>query len=804
MAQSSSSTPDLIIDEAPIEVDAEEQQQEDIASEAEHSASGTEDQSEDDDLPAGQQVMGFRSRQGTETALVAVVEEARKIVNSGGCAAVVLLDLSAAFDTVNHLPMIQRLREVGVAGTALKWLSSFLADITFAVFEDVATSRQIPLQYGVPQGSSLSPTMFNIYMRPLADLVLPWGVQLVTYADDTQLVVSLSRADADETVINNLSPCLSEVLAWMDFSFLKLNGAKTEIMMLGYNAPINLDPWGPESLGPPPPPKIRIKSLGVWLDPSLGFQVQARKVAATCYGVLRSLWKVLALLPPKARRLLVQTLILSCLDYANAVYLGAPLQSVQNCAARLLIDVPKYSSAKAALQALHWLPVQERIRFKAMSQRGVSRKSIGSTAEAGGVPLHRGASCDWPLPHLGAGMGAWLLCLWLLVCRPVLMLRVTLQDPRKEAAKSSSESGVVSEAIQMLHEVFSIGEAPPNTVPHRKPPQFMVDLFNAVADLDGITKGQGLQQGNVVRSFEDKVHAQDQSYFYFNISSVVKSEIMLKAELRVFKMRQVWRTGRFPRHHFCRADVYELLDSRVKPWRGNLISSRLLPLHSQGWEVFNVTQVVSRWLQNDSPNYGFLIISTLPSGNSLDNHFMSFSRSTPGKGRRTSPFLVLFSDDGRRRATSPPPEPGFPPAPVELPQLQPNQNIVPSVIDLKKIRQIRDLSLSAQHHHTSCQRVPLYVDFEEIGWQGWIISPRGYNAYHCRGACVFPLGQGLGATNHATVQSIAHALKLSKDIDTPCCVPDKLHSINLLYFDDEENVVLKQYDDMVAVSCGCH
>lgn len=105
---------------------------------------------------------------------------------------------------------------------------------------------------------------------------------------------------------------------------------------------------------------------------------------------------------------------------------------------------------------------------------------------------------------------------------------------------------------------------------------------------------------------------------------------------------------------------------------------------------------------------------------------------------------------------------------------------------------------------SSCQRLPLYVDFEEIGWSGWIVSPRGYNAYHCKGSCPFPLGQSMRATNHATVQSIINALKLIKSVETPCCVPDKLFSINLLYFDDEENVVLKQYNDMVAGSCGCH
>lgn len=103
-----------------------------------------------------------------------------------------------------------------------------------------------------------------------------------------------------------------------------------------------------------------------------------------------------------------------------------------------------------------------------------------------------------------------------------------------------------------------------------------------------------------------------------------------------------------------------------------------------------------------------------------------------------------------------------------------------------------------------CQRHPLSVDFEEIGWSGWIISPRGYNAYHCKGSCPFPLGENMRPTNHATVQSIINALKLSEGVSSPCCVPDKLYSINLLYFDDDENVVLKQYDDMVAGSCGCH
>lgn len=116
----------------------------------------------------------------------------------------------------------------------------------------------------------------------------------------------------------------------------------------------------------------------------------------------------------------------------------------------------------------------------------------------------------------------------------------------------------------------------------------------------------------------------------------------------------------------------------------------------------------------------------------------------------------------------------------------------------------RALDFRYNRKRRSCAKHEMYVDFDEIGWSGWIISPKGYNAYHCKGACPFPLGQSQKPTNHATVQSIVHALKVGKDVSTPCCVPNKLYSISLLYFDDDENVILKQYDDMVAASCGCH
>ncbi|KAM9832436.1 bone morphogenetic protein 2 [Neosynchiropus ocellatus] len=333
--------------------------------------------------------------------------------------------------------------------------------------------------------------------------------------------------------------------------------------------------------------------------------------------------------------------------------------------------------------------------------------------------------------------------------------------------------------------MFHLKDLPrgPAVAPHRKAPQFMLDLFDAVSVTDGTPRSQKeILDGNIVRSFEDKGNTGER-FHYFNLSSFGRDEKMIKAEFRWFRKKQKHYLGKSLRPHFYKVDLYEVLDSQVKPWRGNLITSRLVPLYTQGWEIFNVTQTVSKWIRNSLENNGILVVTTLPSGDWLE----LFSRQN-GELLETNAYLVIFSDDGKIGATN---QTFFGPAAPQHHHHNRRRRGAPGY--------------TPQNHSQSCRRVPLFVDFEEIGWSGWIISPRGYNAYHCKGSCPFPLGGSLRATNHATVRSIMHALKLStEDVGAPCCVPDKLQSISLLYFDDEENVVLKQYDDMVALSCGCH
>ncbi|NWY44672.1 BMP7 protein, partial [Sylvia atricapilla] len=341
-------------------------------------------------------------------------------------------------------------------------------------------------------------------------------------------------------------------------------------------------------------------------------------------------------------------------------------------------------------------------------------------------------------------------------------------------------------ALQRLREVFDIEELPPDVLPRKKPPQFMVDLFNKVADANGITRGPGLLQGDVVRSFEDRVHV-DHHHFYFDISAMEKGEQVLKAEFRVFKLKRTHRSRRSDVQHFCKVEVYELLESENKPQKKHLIASRLLSLYTEGWEVFNVTQTVSKWVGNSSSNHGFWITTTHVSKNGMKHDVVTFAKRQGTSQESRNALLVLFTNSNKRRSHS-------------FKQALPSLMVHVILVTLVRPR----AAAAAISSLTACHRRELYVDFHAIGWSGWIIHPSGYNAFYCKGSCIFPLGESLNATNHATVQSIVYTLKLSQEVSMPCCVPDELKSLNLLYFDDKQNVVLKNYKDMVATRCGCH
>ena len=146
-----------------------------------------------------------------------------------------LLDLSAAFDTVSHAILIQRLRDrVGIRHEALDWFISYLSGRKQCVGINGTNSESIKLMFGVPQGSVLGPILFLIYTLPLAEILRNYGVEFHFYADDTQIYMSFVPTVVEaELTTDLLSDCVKEIKKWMTQNMLQLNSDKTEIILFG-------------------------------------------------------------------------------------------------------------------------------------------------------------------------------------------------------------------------------------------------------------------------------------------------------------------------------------------------------------------------------------------------------------------------------------------------------------------------------------------------------------------------------------------------------------------------------------------
>ena len=138
-----------------------------------------------------------------------------------------LFDLSAAFDTTDHCILLDRLQHMyGISNTALSWLSSYLTNRTQSVIVDDHISQVSSLPYGVPQGSVLVPVLFILHTKPIFDLIQCNKIESQSFADDTQLQVSVPPSNIQSTV-SSLETCLSDIQTWMLENKLKLNNDKT-------------------------------------------------------------------------------------------------------------------------------------------------------------------------------------------------------------------------------------------------------------------------------------------------------------------------------------------------------------------------------------------------------------------------------------------------------------------------------------------------------------------------------------------------------------------------------------------------
>ena len=150
----------------------------------------------------------------------------------------VLLDLSAAFDTVNHVHLLSILETSGITGTSLAWFKSYLSSRTQRIYINGHTSDSRQINCGVPQGSILGPILFTLYTSSLGNLIHNCNIKYHLYADDTQLYTSFAFSDVDDA-LDQMQNCIHKDQIWMKQHNLKKNEEKTEFLIISFKRTVN-------------------------------------------------------------------------------------------------------------------------------------------------------------------------------------------------------------------------------------------------------------------------------------------------------------------------------------------------------------------------------------------------------------------------------------------------------------------------------------------------------------------------------------------------------------------------------------
>jgi hypothetical protein len=320
----------------------------------------------------------YRQARSTETALTCVQNDILRAIDDQRAVFLLMLDLSAAFDTVDHGILLERLAgDFGLTGKVHNWYKTYLENRTCTVNINGDFSGDKDLIYGVPQGSVIGPQAFTYYTRRVGEIISKHDLKYHIYADDVQIYAIFDpncHGDA-ACALFRLGQCVKDLQSWMLENRLKLNQAKTEFFVASsphhysslHHLTLNLG-------GHDIPASPYIRNLGVIFDHSITMAKHITNLSRSINWQLRNLNRIRKHLDTETSHNIVRTLILSRLDYCNSLMYGIDkkhlnrLQVLQNKAARLILKQPSRTHATPLLRSLHWLPISQRIQFKVLLQ----------------------------------------------------------------------------------------------------------------------------------------------------------------------------------------------------------------------------------------------------------------------------------------------------------------------------------------------------------------------------------------------------------------------------------------------------
>lgn len=315
----------------------------------------------------------YRQGYSCETSLLRMHNDILWALEKRQGMAVAICDLSAAFDTVCHRTLLHVLeRRYGVDESALKWFENYLQPRSLRVAVGNAVSSKQNLTVSVPQGSVAGAQIFTAYSATL-DNVIPREMSLNGFADDHSIRKQLDLKD-EKSICDTrtaIESTMVDIKEWMNQVRLKMNDSKTEFIVLGSKPLMKKLNWSIINVNGIDIHRSRVvRLLGAWLDQNLSMQEHIKMKARKASLNLQRIKKIRQYLTIDATKTLIQSLVMSHLDYANSLLAGLPwktiqiLQKVQNLAAKIVLREHKYTSNSEALRKLHWLPIQTRIKFK--------------------------------------------------------------------------------------------------------------------------------------------------------------------------------------------------------------------------------------------------------------------------------------------------------------------------------------------------------------------------------------------------------------------------------------------------------
>ena len=253
---------------------------------------------------------GYRKGYNTQYALLAMIEKWKKSLDGkGGFAGAILMDLSKAFDTINHELLIAKLEAYGFGESALETMHSYLSDRWQRTKVNSSFSTWKQLLSGVPQGSVLGPILFNIYLNDLFYILF----DVCNFADDTTLYACDMKL---ENVLSQLEDNAFTAIIWFENNYMKLNQSKCHFLTAGSTEQL----WvrvGSEKIWESQAQKL----LGLTVDKNLSFENHLKILCKKVSQKVSALARIAGILPFQKRHILLKTFIESQFSYCPLVWM---------------------------------------------------------------------------------------------------------------------------------------------------------------------------------------------------------------------------------------------------------------------------------------------------------------------------------------------------------------------------------------------------------------------------------------------------------------------------------------------------